>query len=115
MCLGLITALGFGLHQEIEAVASIRFLATYLPVLVVWMVTAGGLGALDPIRAADPRQWWRPGLAVLVTAPIAAVLRSAWLGTPPVTVFVAVMAGMTMIGLGSWRIVYWRLGRASPT
>ena len=102
----LLTVFGFAFHQEIEAAASGRFLATYLPFLGAWFAAAGALGALDPERAVDPRQLWRPVVAVLVATPIAAVLRSAWLGTPPVTVFIVVMAGVSLVGLGVWRTAY---------
>ena len=106
MSLAVITAFGFAIHQEFEAVGSSRFLATYLPFLAAWLVTAAGLGALDPHRADDPRQLWRPAVAVLVATPIAAVLRSAWLGTPPVTVFIVVMAGVSLVGMGLWRTAH---------
>jgi hypothetical protein len=104
--LAVVTAFGFAFHQEFEAVGSSRFLATYFPLLAAWLVTAGGLGALDPDRADDPRQQWRPAVAVLLATPIAAVLRSAWLGTPPVTVFIVVMAGVSLVSLGVWRTAH---------
>lgn len=109
--LALITAFGFAFHQEVEAVGSTRFLATYLPLLAAWLVTAGGLGALDPDRADDLRQMWRPAVALLVAMPIAAVLRSAWLGTPPVPVFILVMGGVSLLALAAWRTVYCLLRR----
>jgi asparagine N-glycosylation enzyme membrane subunit Stt3 len=104
--LAVITAFGFAIHQEFEAVRSSRFLATYLSFLAAWLVTAAGLGALDPDRADDPRQLWRPAVAVLVATPIAAVLRSAWLGTPPVAVFILVMAAVSLVSLGLWRTAH---------
>jgi hypothetical protein len=48
---------------------------------------------------------------VLVATPIAAVLRSACLGTPPVTVFIVVMAGVSLVSLGLWRTAYCVLRR----
>ena len=106
LCLALVTALGFATHQELAAVGETRFLTTFLPLLAGWSLTAGGLGAFDPNRAADPRQLWRPAVAVVVATPIAAVLRSAWLGTPPLAVFIAVMAGAILVGIGLWRAAY---------
>jgi hypothetical protein len=113
-CLAFVTVLGFATHQELDAVGSTRFLATYLPLLAAWCVTAGGLAAFDPRLAADPRQLWRPAVAVMVAMPVAAVLRSAWLGTPPVAVFIVVMAGVSLVGIGVWRGAYCLLRRAPP-
>jgi asparagine N-glycosylation enzyme membrane subunit Stt3 len=113
-CLAFVTVLGFATHQEVEAIASTRFLATYLPLLAAWCAAAAGLAAFDLDRAADPRQLWRPAVAVVVATPIAAVLRSAWLGTPPVAVFIVVLAGVSLIGIGVWRGSYCLLRRAPP-
>lgn len=106
LTLALLTIAGFAFHQELEAVGSSRFLATYLPLLAAWLASAGILGALDPQRAVEPRQMWRPCVAALIAAPLGAVLRAAWLGTPPVPVFIAVMSLMTLLGLALWRGMY---------
>jgi hypothetical protein len=63
--------------------AVIRFLATYLLFLGAWFVAAGALGALDPERAGDPRQVWRPAVGALLAAPLGAVLRGAWRFSAP--------------------------------
>jgi hypothetical protein len=106
LTLALLTVAGFAFHQELEAVGSSRFLATYLPFLAAWLASAGILRALDPQRAIEPRQIWRPCAAALIAAPLGAILRAAWLGTPPVPVFVAVMGLMTLLGLALWRGMY---------
>jgi hypothetical protein len=41
---------------------------------------------------------------MVVAAPVGALLRSAWLGTPPVPVFVVVMGTMSLTGIGLWRL-----------
>jgi len=110
-CLAFVTGLGFAWHQEVEAVASTRFLATFLPFLAAWLLTAGGLGALEPERAADARQLWRPVVAVLVATPIGAALRSLWLGTTPMPVFIVVIGGVSLLALGAWRTAYCVLQR----
>jgi hypothetical protein len=102
-CLALATVIGFASHQEMEAVASARFLATYLPLVLIWLVAAGGLGALEPARARAASQLWRPLVAALVATPVAAILRSLWLGTPPVTLFVGVFTTAVLVGIGIWR------------
>jgi hypothetical protein len=104
LALALVVVYGFASHQEVEAVFTARFLATYLPFLAAWLLSAAVFGALNPARAGDARQLWRPAVAGLVSAPIGALLRSAWLGTPPVPTFIAVMTVMLLIGLGLWRV-----------
>jgi hypothetical protein len=104
LALAVVTASGFAWHQEVEAVLATRFLATYLPFLAAWLAAAGLLGALHPARAAEARHLWRPAAAMVVAAPVGALLRSAWLGTPPVPVFVVVMGAMSLTGIGLWRL-----------
>jgi hypothetical protein len=87
----------------VEAVASVRFLAIFLPLSLTWLIAAGGLGALDPGRASAASQLWRPLLAALVATPVAATLRSLWLGTPPVTLFIGVFTAAVLVGVGAWR------------
>lgn len=101
-----IAVLGFATHREVEAVGSPRFLATLLPLLGAWFLAAWGLGAMDPLRASDVRQLWRPAAAVLVATPVAAVFRSVWLGTPPVLPFILVIGGVSLLGIGVWRSAY---------
>jgi hypothetical protein len=114
LVLSAIAVLGFATHRELQAVGSARFLATLLPLVGAWLVTAGGLGALDPARAIDPRQLWRPAVAVLVATPIAAVLRSAWLGTPPVLIFLFVIGAVSLLGIGAWRLAFCLRPRPTP-
>ena len=114
LVLSAIAVLGFATHRELPAVASVRFLAMVLPLVGAWLVTAAGVGALEPERAVDPRQLWRPALAVLVATPIAAVLRSLWLGTPPLPIFVFVIGAVSLLGIGAWRIAFCLRHRPTP-
>jgi len=104
---------GFVTHREIEALPH-RLWATYLPFLAAWLSAAGAIGALDPHRAADPRQLWRVAAAALLAAPLAAVLRGALLGTLVVPLFVAVMAGVSLLAVLGWRLLALLAARRGP-
>jgi hypothetical protein len=67
----------------------------------------------SPLSRRQQGRWILIGgdATTLVATPIAAVLRSGWLGTPPVPIFVAVMAGVSLVGLGLWRTAYALLRR----
>jgi hypothetical protein len=110
--LSAIAVLGFATHRELQAVGSARFLATLLPLVGAWLVTAGGLGALDPARAIDPRQLWRPAVAVLVATPIAAVK------TPMLFalgfIFLFVIGAVSLLGIGAWRLAFCLRPRPTP-
>jgi hypothetical protein len=108
----LATAAGFAFHGELEASAASRFAATFVPFLASWWLAAWLAGSYTPGRARR----WAGALRVLVAAglaaPLASVLRAAWLGTAVVPIFVLVM-GSVVGGL----IVVWRqaAGFLSPS
>ncbi len=98
----LVILLGFAFHQT-YAVERIQF--TLFPFLVSWLVVA----AAFRLFAAQTIQWnqlWRVPLAMLVAAPLGGWLRSAWLGTPLVPIFVLVLGLTLALGLLAWRALY---------
>jgi asparagine N-glycosylation enzyme membrane subunit Stt3 len=98
-----VSALGFATHDEIRAESLDRFPATYLPFLAAWILAALATGALNPRLSAEARQLWRPLAAAVLAAPLGAVLRGAWLGSPVLPIFVAVMTLATTAGYLAWR------------
>lgn len=104
--LGLVTIWGFASHNELDG-ANPRMLTTFLPLVLGWFMSAPFLGAFDPHRQNDWRYLWRPAWAAVLAAPMAAWLRSLWLGSPVIPVFVAVLGGITLAGLLAWRFLFW--------
>lgn len=102
----IITAWGFASHDRLGT-AGLRLLTTFVPVLAAWLMVAPFMGAYDPQRAADPRQWWRPFWAMVLAGPMAALLRAFWLGQAIAPIFVVVLGGFSALGLLAWRIAYW--------
>jgi hypothetical protein len=97
-----VTVIGFLDHYG--ELRGFRWLSTFIPALVGWFAIAPWLGVYDRDCARQPRQVWRPMLAAVLSAPLAAVLRGAWLNTPVLPIFVGVLAAMDALGFGIWRL-----------
>ncbi len=59
LVLALVTLFGFASHGELAS-SGVRYLATFIPLVVAWLLVAPFLGVFDPQRAADPRQLMAP-------------------------------------------------------
>jgi hypothetical protein len=80
-----------------------RVLFTLLPFAFAWALAAGLLGMLRPLAW---RELWRVLPAMLLAAPLGAVLRSAWLGTAALPIFTLVLGGTLAAGLLVWRALF---------
>ncbi len=108
-----VTMIGFLTHYG--NVQGWRWLTTFLPVTAAWFAIAPWLGVYRVDLACQPRQVWRPVLAALLSAPLAATLRGAWLNSAVLPLFVGVL-GMTnalgfLIWRGAWAIAMQRIAR----
>lgn len=93
-----VTMIGLGFHQ-MDALLWNRLPFTLIPFYSAWVLAAAALQLYNPARAGDWRQLWRVAPAAFVAALPAAALRSWWLGTPMVPVFVLVMGLAVTAGL----------------
>lgn len=100
-----VTMIGLGFHQ-MGAVLWDRLSFTFVPFYGAWVLAAAALQLYSPARAGDWRQLWRVAAAAVVAALPAAALRSLWLGTPLVPVFVLVMGLAMTAGLFISRGLY---------
>lgn len=98
----LVVLFGFAFHQT-EAAARIQF--TLLPFFAAWLLVAATL-RLFSASTLQLAQLWRVPLALLIAAPLGGWLRSAWLATPMVPVFVLLLGLALAIALLAWRAVY---------
>jgi len=98
----LMILLGFAFHQT-DVAERIQF--TFLPFLAAWLVVAAAFRISAP-QAVHWSQLWRVPLTMLVAAPLAGFLRSAWLGIPLVPIFVLVLGLALCLGLLAWRMFY---------
>jgi len=114
----LVTAFGFASHGTLGTAGS-RILATFIPLLIAWLLIAPHLGVFDPSKAVDWRQLWRPFWAMVLAGPMAAFLRGVWLNAPIQPLFVVILGGVSALGLLAWRglyyLVFGRKGDAGDT
>ncbi|MBT3189923.1 MAG: DUF3054 domain-containing protein [Anaerolineae bacterium] len=112
IAVAVITAYGFLFHGELTTVSPYRILATFIPVLISWVLIAPWLGLYRPEIYTDWRQLWRTGWAVTLAAPIATFFRSLMLGNIPILpIFIAVVAATSALGMLIWRGIWWLIAR----
>jgi hypothetical protein len=99
-----VTLIGFVTHYG--AVSGWRWLSSFLPVLAAWFAIAPWLGVYRPERYRRLAELWRPALAAVLSAPLAAALRGLWLNAVIVPVFVVVLAATSALGFLVWRALW---------
>jgi hypothetical protein len=99
-----VTWIGFLRHYG--TVESWRWLTTFLPVLIAWFAIAPWLGVYRMEYTCQFRDIWRPALAALLSAPLAATLRGAWLNSAVLPLFVGVLGLTNALGFILWRGVW---------
>ncbi len=106
----LVTVIGFANHSELNS-GILRMMATFLPLCAAWALIGPWLHVFD---LADTFQWhrlWRPFLAMLLAAPMAAWLRGMWLGETIPPIFVLVIGAFSGLGILLWRSIWWTIFR----
>lgn len=98
----LIILLGFAFHQT-NAGERIQF--TLLPFLASWLLVAAVFKLFEH-QSVLWNQLWRVPLAMVFAAPLGGWLRSTWLGTPLVPIFVLILGITLALGLLVWRTLY---------
>jgi Protein of unknown function (DUF3054) len=106
-----ITLIGFANHKELTTFPLERFLSTFLPLLASWFLISPWLGLFKTEAISDPRQLWRPVLAMLLAAPLASLLRAVVLNSVVIPLFVFVLGCSAALGLLVWRTVWWLVTR----
>lgn len=112
LALAVITLIGFGTHNELIQFPIDRILATFLPLLSGWFLISPWLGLFIPEITSNPRQLWRPVLAMLLAAPLAGLLRAMMLNGVAIPLFVWILGGSAALGMLVWRGLWWLLTRS---
>jgi hypothetical protein len=99
----IITIIGFVSHGEAELSFVPRMSTTFIPLLIGWFLIAPWLGLFNEKTISDPRQLWRPPFAMLLAAPMAAVLRATMLNTAALPLFTLILGSSAALGLLLWR------------
>lgn len=100
------TLIGFATHGEANLSFLPRMAAAFFPLVIAWFLLAPFLGLFQPENTSNPRQLWRPVLAMLFAGPFAAVLRGLLLGAAVIPIFAVVLASTSAFGMWAWRGIY---------
>ena len=106
LAIAILTVIGFATHGEADASYLPRMGATFFPVLIAWFLITPWFGLFEEQVITNPKNLWRVALAVLLAAPLAAVLRSALLNTSVPPLFVLILGGSHALGMVAWRWIY---------
>jgi hypothetical protein len=113
LAIALVTFIGFATHGEAELSFLPRMAALYFPLSISWLLLAPTLGLFQPQITSNPKQLWRPALAMIFAAPLAAVLRGFILNAPVIPIFAAVLAATSALGMVIWRGIWYGLLKRS--
>ena len=111
LAIALVTVIGFATHGEAGLSFLPRMAAAFFPISLAWFALAPALGLFRVENVSEPKQLWRPVLAMLFSAPLAAVLRGLLLNAPIIPIFAVVLAATSAFGMLVWRAIYWILTR----
>lgn len=111
LAIALLTIIGFATHGETDLSYLPRMAALFFPLLITWFVLAPSIGLFDRQIISDPKQLWRPILAMTFAASLAAILRGLILNAAVLPIFGLVLAGTSAFGMLVWRAVYLVLHR----
>ncbi len=107
----IVTLIGFATHSEADISFMPRMAAMFFPLLLAWFLLSPFLGLFQRHVTPNPRQLWRPILAMIFAAPLAAVLRGLILNAPIIPIFAVVLAATSAFGMLVWRGIYLFLNR----
>lgn len=111
LAIAIVTLIGFATHNEAGLSFLPRMLAAFVPLTAAWFLLAPWFGLFQPESTSNLKQLWRPILAMLFAAPLAALLRGLWLNAPIIPVFAVVLASTSALGMLLWRGIYFLLSR----
>ena len=106
-----ITLIGLATHGELNISFITRMSALFFPLIIAWFLLSPWLGLFQAEITSNPKQLWRPVLAMLFATPLAAVLRGLILSAGIIPSFVIVLAATSAFGMVLWRGIYFFLNR----
>jgi hypothetical protein len=107
----LVTYIGFATHGESGLSFLPRMAASFFPLVVAWFLLAPWFGLFQDEVIRTAHQLWRPVLAALFAAPLAAVLRGLILNAPIIPIFAVILGATTALGMVIWRGLYFHFNR----
>ena len=111
LAIALLTIIGFATHGETDLSFVPRMAALFFPLLVAWFALAPSMRLFDRQIISDPKQLWRPTLAMTFAASLAAILRGLTLNAAILPIFGLILAATSAFGMLVWRTIYFFLHR----
>jgi hypothetical protein len=111
LAMTLVTFIGFATHGESGLSFLPRMAAAFFPLVAGWFLLAPWFGLFQDEVIRNARQLWRPALAALFAAPLAAVLRGLILNAPIIPVFAVILGATSALGMVIWRGLYFHVNR----
>jgi hypothetical protein len=111
LAIALVTFIGFATHGEADLSFAPRMAALYFPLSLSWFLLAPALRLFENEIVSNPKQLWRPALAMIFAASLAAVLRGFLLSAPIIPIFAAILAATSALGMVIWRALYFLWNR----
>ena len=107
----IVTLIGFVTHGEGDLSFLPRYLAAFMPLVIAWFLLAPWFGLFQPEITSNPKQLWRPILAMIFATPLAVVFRGLILNAPIIPIFVIAFGATSAFGMVIWRGIYFLLNR----
>ena len=114
LALAVITVIGFATHGETDISFVPRMFTTFIPLVVSWFLIAPWLGLFNKQITPDPKQLWRPPLAMLLASPMTTILRATILNAVALPLFTIILGGSAALGMLVWRGLYLLWYRNEP-
>jgi hypothetical protein len=106
LAIAIVTFIGFVTHGETDLSFLPRMFAAFLPLTLSWFLLAPWFGLFRSEITSNLKQLWRPVLAMLFAAPLAAILRGLILNAAVVPIFAIVLSATSAFGMLIWRGLY---------
>ncbi len=110
----ILTIVGFASHGEAGTSFLPRMGAAFFPVIFAWFVLAPWFGLFDEAVISNPLYLLRIPLAFLFVAPLAVILRGAWLNAAAQPLFALVFGGTNALGMMVWRLIFSKINSTTP-
>ncbi len=106
IAIAIVTVIGFATHGETGISFLPRMAASFFPVSVSWFLLAPWFGLFDEQITSNSKLLWRIPLAMLLSAPLAVILRAILLGAAALPLFTLILGLTSAFGMLLWRALY---------
>lgn len=104
--IAILTFIGFATHAEASSSFIPRMGTIFFPLLIGWFLIAPWFDLFDEQVVSNPKLLWRTLLAMFFIAPLATILRAAWLHSAAIPLFALILGGTHGLGMLVWRAIF---------